>query len=307
MPAQDIVKGAKDSPLVSRFDGAKIVGYDTKTFEEVSLIAGKRVNGKFEKSLALEGKYTRIAYNFPQTNSGAEVMRNYQDALEKSGFKPVYSCAKETCGEYFGQWFTDKLSSNGFIQGGENYSSPFNYGRNDERYFVAAGTTSAGTPVHVAVYVVAPVQNQNGGIYLQVVEGKSMERGKVTAALNASDMAKGLAADGKIAVYGVYFDTDKTEVKAESKAALTEMAKLLKQNPQLNVYIVGHTDNQGQLAHNLDLSQKRAEAVVKALGNEYKVEGKRLSAKGVASYSPVASNDNEAGREKNRRVELVKQ
>jgi OOP family OmpA-OmpF porin len=161
--------------------------------------------------------------------------------------------------------------------------------------------------VHVAVYVVAPIQNQNGGIYVQVVEDKAMDQGKVSATLNAADMSKSIAASGKVAVYGVYFDTDKSDIKPASKAALDEMAKLLQQNQQLKVYIVGHTDSQGVAGHNLELSQKRADAVVKALSTEYKVDGKRLGARGVASYSPVASNDTESGREQNRRVELVKQ
>ena len=73
------------------------------------------------------------------------------------------------------------------------------------------------------------------------------------------------------------------------------------------MHIVGHTDSQGTTARNLDRSQKRAESVIKALTTEYKIDGKRLSAKGIASYAPVASNDSDAGREKNRRVELVKQ
>jgi OOP family OmpA-OmpF porin len=129
----------------------------------------------------------------------------------------------------------------------------------------------------------------------------------VAANLNASDMAKGIAAEGKVAIYGVYFDTDKADVKPESKASLGEMAKLLQKDAALKVHVVGHTDSQGTTARNLDLSQKRAESVIKALTTEHKIDGKRLSAKGIASYAPVASNDNDAGREKNRRVELVKQ
>jgi outer membrane protein OmpA-like peptidoglycan-associated protein len=134
-----------------------------------------------------------------------------------------------------------------------------------------------------------------------------MDTGKVVATLNASEMARSIATSGKVAVYGVYFDTDKTAVKPQSKSALAEMAKLLQQDKALKVHIVGHTDNQGAAAHNMELSQMRAEAVVKQLATDYKIDPKRLSAKGVGAYAPVASNDAEAGREKNRRVELVKQ
>jgi len=312
MPAQDTVKGAKDHPLLSRFEGSKLVGYGVKEFDEVVLPAGKRVANKdgkaaFDSALQLEGKYTRIAYNYPKERSSLEVMRNYQAALDKAGLKVLFTCAKETCGGDFGQYFLDNRLGDNFVKGGEANWSPFNYGRNDSRYLVAKGTRPDGALVHVGVYVVSPVQDKNGGVYLEIVEAKAMEGGKVAASLNAADMAKGIAAEGKVAVYGVYFDTDKAEVKAESKAALAEMAKLLQQDPKLKVYVVGHTDNQGALAHNVELSQKRAESVVKALAADYKIDAKRLSAKGVASYSPVASNDADAGREKNRRVELVKQ
>lgn len=309
MPPNDTIKGAKDHPLLSRFAGSKLVGYEVKDFDEVTLAAGRRVGRErtgFEKKLPLEGKYTRIAYNFPKDRSGLEVMRNYQAALDKAGLKTLFACAKETCGEDFGDYFVDAVGSQ-FIKDSSAYWEPFNYGRNAERYLVAKGTTPEGLLVHVAVYTVEPVQGKNGGIYLQIVEGKPMETDKVSANLNAGDMAKGIAAEGKVAVYGVYFDTGKADLKPESKPALGEMAKLLQQDPKLKVYIVGHTDNQGAIAANVELSQKRADAVVKALSTEYKVDGKRLAAKGVASYAPVASNDNDAGREKNRRVELVKQ
>ncbi|GJI95987.1 membrane protein [Duganella caerulea] len=312
MPAQDTVKGGKDHPLLSRFEGSKMVGYGLKEFDEVMLPAGKRIENKggqmaFENALQLEGKYTRMAYNFPRERSSLEVMRNYQAALDKAGLKTVFACAKENCGRGFGEFFLDKRVGNHFIQGAEASSDPFNYGRDDERYLLAKGTRPDGSLVHVAVYSVAPVQDKLGGIYVEIVEAKAMEGGKVSANMNAADMAKGIAADGKVAVYGVFFDTDKTDVKPESKAALAEMAKLLQQDAKLKLYVVGHTDNQGALAHNLELSQKRAESVIKVLAADYKVDAKRLSAKGVASYAPAASNDAEAGREKNRRVELVKQ
>ena len=312
MPEQDTVKGAKDHPLLSRFAGSKLVGYGLKEFDEVTLPAGKRLANKgdqpaFEKVVQLEGKYTRIAYDYPRERSALEVMRNYQAALDKAGLKTVFACAKETCGNEFGAFFLSKRLGDNFIQGSSDYWAPFNYGRDDERYLLVKGTRPDGSLVHVAVYSVAPVQDKNGGIYVEIVESKAMEVGKVSASLNAADMAKGIAADGKVAVYGVYFDTDKTDVKPESKDALAEMAKLLQQDAKLKLYVVGHTDNQGALAHNVDLSQKRAESVIKVLAADYKVDARRLSAKGVASYSPAASNDTEPGREKNRRVELVKQ
>jgi len=108
-------------------------------------------------------------------------------------------------------------------------------------------------------------------------------------------------------LYGIYFDTAKADVKPDSKVQLDEMAKLLTTQKSLEVYIVGHTDNQGSLDANLSLSQKRADAIVAALAKEYKIDAKRMQARGAASFSPVASNSSDAGRARNRRVELVEQ
>ena len=132
-----------------------------------------------------------------------------------------------------------------------------------------------------------------------------MESGKVV--VNADAMNKALADDGKIALYGIYFDTGKAELKAESKPQLEQMARLLQKSTALKVFIVGHTDNQGLVDANLSLSQQRAEAVIAALTRDYKIDAVRLRARGVANFAPVSSNASEAGRAKNRRVELVEQ
>ena len=115
-----------------------------------------------------------------------------------------------------------------------------------------------------------------------------------------------MQADGKIALYGIYFDTGKAVLKPESQAQVDQMVALLKAQPTLKVYLVGHTDSEGALDANLALSQQRAQAVVDALVRA-KVDAKRLNARGVANLAPVASNAADAGRARNRRVELVLQ
>jgi OOP family OmpA-OmpF porin len=111
---------------------------------------------------------------------------------------------------------------------------------------------------------------------------------------------------GHTVLHGIFFDTDEAVVKPESRAALTEIAKLLKGNPEMTAYVVGHTDMSGTLEHNLDLSNRRAAAVIDALVVDHGISGERLTPRGVGPLAPVASNDTEAGRALNRRVELVK-
>ncbi|MRR09121.1 OmpA family protein [bacterium] len=139
---------------------------------------------------------------------------------------------------------------------------------------------------------------------LTIVEKKLMEQ---VVSADAAAMGGDIDATGHVSVYGILFDTGKSEIKPESDAALAEIAKLLGSNAALALYVVGHTDNVGTLAANMKLSQDRAAAVVKTLTGKYGIAASRLSPHGVASLAPVASNNSEEGRAKNRRVELVKQ
>ncbi len=124
---------------------------------------------------------------------------------------------------------------------------------------------------------------------------------------NAAALSTGINGTGHVVVTGILFDTAKADVKPESDPALTEVAKLLKGDPKLKVYVVGHTDNVGALAANMDLSKRRAAAVVLSLTTKYGVPAAQLQSFGAGPYAPVASNDSEDGRTLNRRVELVKQ
>ena len=139
---------------------------------------------------------------------------------------------------------------------------------------------------------------------LDIVHEKQMQQQIVAS---AKDLDTGLKATGHATANGIFFDTDRAELKPESKPALDEIAKLLKEDGGLRIYVVGHTDNQGALAHNMELSKARAASVVKALETQYSIPGARLASYGDGPYAPVASNDSEDGRARNRRVELVKQ
>lgn len=140
--------------------------------------------------------------------------------------------------------------------------------------------------------------------YLTVVEKKEMAQDVIA---DAKSFLSDLKSSGHTSVYGIYFDTDKAEVKPESEKAISEIAKLLKENPDLKVYIVGHTDNTGTLEHNLKLSKDRADNVLKVLVERYGIPKSRLNSQGLGPLSPISSNRTEEGRAKNRRVEIVEQ
>ena len=144
-----------------------------------------------------------------------------------------------------------------------------------------------------------------GGSYKQTIVVEKGMTQEVVA--NAAALSGGLTGNGHVVVNGILFDTGKADVKPESAPALQEVAKMLKANPTLKVYVVGHTDNVGVLAANIDLSKRRAASVVDALTTQYGISASRLQPYGDGPYAPIASNDAEDGRALNRRVELVKQ
>jgi len=124
--------------------------------------------------------------------------------------------------------------------------------------------------------------------------------------VKAADMVDALATKGVVDLYGIYFDTDKTEIRPESTATLGEVATLLKVDRSLRLEVSGHTDNTGAHDHNMALSLGRAQAVVQALVTQYGIDPARLTAKGYGDTRPVAPNSNAANMAKNRRVELRK-
>ena len=151
----------------------------------------------------------------------------------------------------------------------------------------------------------ARVEGSGNGTYkIHIIERQLMKQEVVA---NAESLAGSIRETGKAAVYGIYFDTGKAEIKPESEAALAEIAKLLKADPKLKLYVVGHTDNVGLFGSNIKLSDDRAAAVVKALVGKYGIVSSRLTPFGDGPTAPVASNKSEEGRAKNRRVELVAQ
>jgi outer membrane protein OmpA-like peptidoglycan-associated protein len=304
------VAGASDHPLVGRYEGSEIVAYQVTEFDEVTIIEApfdytKIPGGAGFKTL--EGKSFLIYYTLPQGRSSLEVLRNYEESLKAKGFSIVFSCATDK-----GSCFSSGQDEGGYYLGqavgGANDIPKMvdDYVHNwfgKGRYLLGKLDRPEGA-VYVAIYL-GEAERGNVAV-VRVVETKEMETDKIVF-LNASQMEQAITDTGKVSLYGILFDFDKDIVKPESKPTLDEIAKLLQAKPELKLKIVGHTDNQGTADYNLDLSQRRAASVVAALTRDYGIAADRLTSEGAGLTQPVASNDDEAGRAKNRRVELVAQ
>lgn len=285
--------GSADHPMIGRYEGSVIDSYKVSEFNEAQL-RNEIWHGGAETTdgfLKLEGKVTHIVYDTPANRSSLEVFKNLTDSMAQKGFAPIFTCADDECTPDA----SDRYRFADMLSGGN--STVYNACYDHVRYQLAK-VSNNGTDVYAAILAC------DGELQVDVVEVKAMETDKVVF-LKSSDMADALNISGRVALYGIYFDTDSDQPKAESKDTLAEIAKLLEEKPDLKLIVAGHTDNAGEFDYNVDLSSRRAKAVVAALTKDYGVSADRLTAFGDGMTAPVASNADESGRAKNRRVELV--
>lgn len=306
----------EDNPLVSRFEGAVMHAYEESDYDEVALprapvprasygSGGKNSEAAKDAVLPLEGRITWIAYRAPEGKSTLEILRNYESALTADGFEVLFSCRQQDeCGPGIGRYVRNIAYPDGFWSRKPMFLKPGYVVSGNTRALLASREDENGA-AHVFLYI---QDDKRANIHQVVVEGEAMQLGQVeTGVRTAGELQAALDAEGRVVVEGIYFEFDKAEIRPESAEALEQMAALMKDAADIQVYIVGHTDNQGSLDYNHDLSARRAEAVRRALAGEYGIDAGRMAAHGVASLAPVASNGTEDGRALNRRVELVLQ
>jgi len=274
----------QDHALVARYPGSKIQKQESKDFDQYKMVIGLNTKGMAFDGRTVEGRVTRIVYENPADRSTLEIFRNYREAVEKAGGEILYSCEQDSCGPAYARSAWGR------------FNDLFVASDGDPRY-LAAKVSSGKAQAYVAV-MVGKRRTQ-----VDVVEVKAMDKGLV--AIDPAALAKDIEKAGSVRIYGILFDFDQADIKPESKPALDAIAALLKEQPKLSLFVVGHTDSTGALDHNLELSQARARSVVAALTGQYGVAAARLDAHGVGPLAPVAPNTSEDGRQLNRRVELV--
>jgi outer membrane protein OmpA-like peptidoglycan-associated protein len=140
---------------------------------------------------------------------------------------------------------------------------------------------------------------KRGNFELNILEMEGMKQD-----IAAGEMLQALNTTGSIALY-INFETGKSIIKPDSQGTIDQIGQLLKDNPGLKVSIEGHTDNVGPAAANQVLSENRAKSVMNAIVAKG-IDKARLSSKGWGQTKPVAENNGESGKAKNRRVEIVK-
>ena len=140
------------------------------------------------------------------------------------------------------------------------------------------------------------LEDPNSGLYIS----------NFVLAETVMDTRKDLFVDGKYVTNSILFETNSNKIQPASLPSVGVVADYMKANPTVKLNVIGHTDNVGQDAANMDLSARRAKSVVKELVDFHKIDQSRLTSAGMGESKPIGDNNTLEGRAKNRRVEFVK-
>lgn len=306
LTAQGDVPGAEDHPLLTRYPGSQIAWYQTEKYFEYDLATGP-ISGyrNIKEREQHAGQLYRIYYEIPgspEEVSIGEVYADYLRAFQEAGITVLNKALKPKANEFGGsQWIGVALGKQ------QPPHSPASK--------LFAGTASAGGnfalmgrvdrpagPVYVAIYGERH-SSKIVNFLVDILETKDAELGKVS--LDPDYLADELEARGSVSIYGIEFDFDSAKLKPSSGEVIAQIAAYLEARPQVQLFVVGHTDMTGDLAYNRKLSLDRATAVVNYLETNHNIAKGRLMPDGVAFLAPKATNGTEDGRALNRRVELV--
>jgi len=274
------VEGSKDHPAVKRYPGSIISEFNQQEFESFGFPLADdptRQSEPLVKTKTVEGRFHRANYLFPPKASCTQVLRNYENAFKAAGM--TLHSGKE---------------------------APVESGWGTPARWVSAEGRAKGQGG--MLYVMQTCDDQNGdgeralGTLVVVEQNEMAQKVEIDAGAMADEIEK----SGRIALYGINFATNKADVTPDSAKTLEQIAELLKNRPDWKLRIEGHTDNVGNAKANLALSRKRASAVKDYLVKKLKVDGKRLTTEGYGDTRPLGPNTDDAGRAKNRRVELSK-
>ena len=269
--AQD-APGCKDHALFNRLKGYVVVACESKEFDAYKFPVGKPLPGqdpayRFEE---VEGRRTDLTYNPPEgaaVASSLQILRNFQAAAKTAG------------GIVMGEYRHEE-SDTSSIGGGMRVTT----------IKFVRGTRETWAVVRA---------DEDGAYSLAIVERASMRQD-----IAASEIADAIRKTGLVALY-INFDTGMATIKPDSEKTLDAAAEALKSAPDLRIEVAGHTDNVGKADANRALSEARAQSVMQALVARG-IATSRLTARGYGQDRPATDNATEAGRAKNRRVELVR-
>lgn len=306
------IEGSSDHPLVGRFEGSRIVGYQVSEYDEAAVIVGRFSPLSTDKRMGqgfrtFEGRIVLIYYALPEGRSTLQVLRNYERSLKAKGFSTLFACASAD-----GSCFEANRPEGGYLLGqaiGDPHALPrlmTDYVHNwfsQGRYLLARLDRPEG-----AVYASLTIGESTRGnvVIVRVIETKEMETDKIIF-ITAAEMQQSIGQTGKVALRGIRFESKSDHIVPASQPTLDEIAKLLASNPELKLKVVAHGDDAGTAEPNLDLASRRANNVVGALIGAHGIAPERLVPEGAVTMPSTDLNNAESDTNRNRQVDLIVQ
>lgn len=297
----DFVIAQNNETLVSPFTGSSLLGTYEARFAPLTLLVEPLDSKKNPTILEIEGSLLSNIYERPTNVSPFEIFKSYEKVLKSADFDILLACQDGKCNSkknvkaIYGHP-KKEIENRKYIQRMKSSTQSWLVGW--ANHYISAKKRTADK----TYYVMIIISDQKDLYSVDVLEVEEMEEGNIE--LNPKLLKDKIASEGKVVLDGIFFETGKDILKDSSKPSLKIISSYLSENSKLKFYVVGHTDDTGNLESNLSLSGKRAEAVVAALV-ELGVSKSQISSHGVGPFAPASNNSSDDGKAKNRRVELV--
>jgi OOP family OmpA-OmpF porin len=313
------------SKYLGVYEGATVLEDKNIEFSEFPIVTGLKPYrlpnlGKEFKEEVKVGHLNAKSMAIGKNIDPVRVYYNYKERLKELGYEIVIATSTNTFREDYGIYNLNN-SSHEFINhlikiAGLNEKtiafSSWDSNHNTPVFFITAQKVNEEEEKYFQFYIST---NSSNDVNYNIFNIMTLEKALITKDtidtfkpefLTAADIKTSLDKEGKASLYHVYFDFDSAKVRPESSNEITEIAKFMKENPNEKLIITGHTDNVGEFSYNVELSQKRAFAVMGELIKKHGIDAKRFIGFGAGMAAPVASNATDEGRARNRRVELVR-
>lgn len=251
-------------------------------------------------TLEVEGDVRRAAWRLSQQGlTPLQLIRPLRRQLVDAGFEILLDCAAQTCGGFDFRFATETLPG------------PNMYVNIRAYHYITAVRPSVASPQEVLTILASTAANS---AYVQIIRAGEVSADEVVtdapvpispAAEVKDDLRSQLLQKGHAVLRDLEFDIGASDLSDGSYTSLQTLADVLFDRPDLRVGLVGHTDSVGGLDGNIALSRRRAESVRQRMIDSHGVDGARMEAEGMGYLAPLASNLEDAGREENRRVEVI--
>ena len=266
----------------------------TRALDSYAMPVGPWVDGALPVETA-DGQLKQQAWTITATGlTTLQLIQPLRDQLHNDGFEIIYECRDQNCGGFDFRFQTEVLPPPEMQVNLGNF-----------RYFAARKNDGA-----ELISVIASRSARAGFVQVTRIGSTDITEDvpplhESTSNAQLSDLSKSLVQNGHVVLNGLYFETGSSRLGRVRYDTLQALADFLTTRPDLKIALVGHTDSSGSLDSNITLSIQRAKSVLDKLVSDYNVNRAQLKAQGMGYLDPIASNQTQVGREKNRRVEVI--